>query len=259
LIQLPTSDFATAFLIVVIAATAGLFLYASYWAFTTRKVLVAQIYRRQALWVAINGLYFALFFIFAAAAVALGGPNISNIYADVLADIFTVVAFIAIFAWMDASIRVGRRSDPLHRDTLLWSKLRYFILVVSSFGIFFSLIFPSSYQQANTSSVVQGSALLGPLGTALFLGGIALFLSAKRSRDSILQRHLKWFAAFVIFLWATSQLPHFLSQSIYFELVNYALFLISSFFLYQSAKSLTQVNPYPSQEQTQSSVSTPAS
>jgi hypothetical protein len=241
-------------LVADIVATSGLFLYSSYWAFSTRKALVAKIYRRQALWVAINALYFALFFAFAGAAIAVGGPNANGPYVALFGDIFTIAAFVVIFAWMDSSIRVARRSDPLHRNTLRWTGLRYFILIITSFGILFSLVIPSQYQQQSTSTV-QGFAVFGPIGTALLLGGIALFLSARRSRDPILQRHLKWFGAFIIFLFVTNRVeqevfPHFLSSSpspalFVFELITYTLFLVSSFLLYESARCLTRVNPYP--------------
>jgi hypothetical protein len=242
-------------LVAVIVASCGLYLYSSYWAFSTRKVLVARIYRRQALWVAINALYFALFFAFAGVAIALGGPSANGFYVDILGDIFTIAAFVVIFAWIDSSIRVARRSDPLHRNTLHWTALRYFLLVVTSFGILFSLIIPSAYQQQN-SATVQGFVLLGPIGTSLLFGGIALILSARRSKDPILQKHLAWFGAFIIFLFLTNRVEqevfgHFISPSstsglFIAELITYALFLVSSYFLYESARSLTRVNRYPS-------------
>jgi hypothetical protein len=242
-------------LIALVVAAACLFLYASYWALTTRKVLVSRIYRRQALWVAVNGLYFTLFFVFAGSAIVSGGPEASGTALSIVAALFAIAAFVVIFGWMDASIRVARRSDPLHRNTLHWTGLRYFIVVATIFALFFNLIGPiffAAQQQNSPSAPVGGFSVLGTIGAALLLGGIALIVSARRSGDTILQRHLRWFGAFIILLFLTSEaekdvLPHIIPQDLFlFAIINYTLYWISSLLLYESARSLAKASPYPS-------------
>jgi hypothetical protein len=215
----------------------------------------------------VAGFYFGAFFMFVTLGeILIGGPSPSfnqsssgNVPVEISGAVFIVAAFVVIFGWMDATIRVARRSDPLHRNTLRWTKLRYFVFIVSFFslvGSIFSLVynvgFPHGPPQSGSPSILTGFPLLAPIGFALLLGGIALLLSARRSKDAILQRHLKWFGIFIIFLFVTNEaeneiLAHELlvSNSSLLQIVTFGLFIVAAYFLYRCARSLTPVNPYP--------------
>lgn len=240
-------------LIILVAVAAGVFLYSSYWAFSIRNALVGFIYRRQALWVAIVGVYFAAFFVFAGLTISFGTGN-SNSYVTIATDVFIFFAFIVLFAWIDATMRVARRSDPLHRNTLRWHGLRYFIIIGTSFGVG-GAIFNSAFNpQIPGNPVVGGFFLLAPVGFALFLGGIALLVSSRRSKDAILTRHLKWLGAFIFFLFVTNEVereiisrPGLLGNTALLGIITYALFAIGAYLLYRSARSLTPLSPYPSE------------
>ena len=253
---MPSSDFLEFILLIALVAIAsGIYFYSGYWAFTVRKVLAGHIYRRQALWVAVAGLYFALFFVFATIAIIFGASS-NNFIVTVLGDAFMVLGFIIIFAWIDATIRVARRSDPLHRNTLHWAGFRYFLLVGAFFALLFTVV-PAPFEPSS-SSILEGSTLLAPLAGALLFGGLTLLVSARRARDAILRRHLKWFGIYIVFLFVTNRAegevlsrPFLLSNSILLEIITYALFIVSAYFLFKCARSLTSFSPYPVEEAVQ--------
>src|SRR5256712_4362486 len=124
------SDLSTAFFGLWILVSA-LFSYAAYWAFTIRRFLIHRLYRRQASWVAGMGIYFVALSSFLTFAIFY---SLNTIYVNVLGGLLIGSGFVVIFAWMDSTIRVARLSDPLSRDTLRWSKLRYFLGFVTAGG-----------------------------------------------------------------------------------------------------------------------------
>src|SRR3989441_1947521 len=185
------SDVSTAFFVLwlIVAVT---FSYAAYWAFTVRRVLVHRLYRRQATWVGRMGVYFVALSSFLTLALSTG---VSSRYVNVVGGLLIGSGFIVIFAWMDSTIRVARLSDPLFRDTLRWSKLRYFLGFGTVGGAIASVI----------SATMSGFSQVAPFGGALFLGAFALLLSASRSGDITLRKHLTWTGLCTFFLWLGSQ------------------------------------------------------
>src|SRR6266571_5139691 len=185
------SDISTVSIILSLIVGA-LFSYGAYWALAIRKALVSYLYRRQALWVGGVAMYFVAQSAFIALAIFY---NMTGVYVNLLAAVFIAVGFAAIFVWIDSTVLVARRSDPLQRDTLHWSKLRYFIGITSTIGLFFNVLFNVIFANSSGSSyqLIGYPPLLGFIGTILLLGAIALLLSARRSGDMTLRRHLKWF------------------------------------------------------------------
>lgn len=207
-----------------------LFSYAAYWAFIIRKALVTGLYRRQALWAGTMGLYFVALSTFLTVALSF---NLTALSVNILGGLLISSGFIVLFAWIDSTVRVARRSDPLLRDTLRWSRLRYFIGFVTIGGAISGLV----------TSINAGFALVAPFGGALFFGAIALLISATRSGDTTLRRHLKWMGLAITTLWLASQLTgvllHFFpAGSLSAEAITYALVAAGGFFLYRSARSL---------------------
>jgi hypothetical protein len=222
----------------------AVFLYTVYWALAIRNALSVKLYRRRALWIGAIATYFVAFFLFITSSTALGlnDPTYTR-YASGILAYFGALTF---FVWIDSSIRVARRSDPLRRDTLHWSKLRWFFGFLIIVGTFFALLF-----NATSVTFVRATPFYGPVGLVILLGGIALLRSASRSGDLSLRRHLKWFGLFAVLAWATTiaeseAFANFLlpDQGV-LQAVTYSLFLVSSYSLYKSARSLVPLAPMP--------------
>ncbi|HEV2389432.1 MAG TPA: hypothetical protein VGS04_01790, partial [Nitrososphaerales archaeon] len=121
-------DLISALALLVAALNVGVFLYGAYWALEIRKALAAPLYKRQSLWVGVIGSLFALFFL---VVVGLSVGSVSDVSGNSVAT-FTVAAFIYVitvmfFVWIDSTMKIARRSDPLRRNTLRWSGLRWFL------------------------------------------------------------------------------------------------------------------------------------
>src|SRR3989442_7524747 len=224
------SDLSSAFLVLwlIVAVT---FSYATYWAFTIRRVLVHRLYRRQATWVGRMGVYFVALSSFLTLAISTG---VSSLYVNVVGGLLIGSGFIVIFAWMDSTIRVARLSDPLFRDTLRWSKLRYFLGFGTVGGAIASVI----------SATMSGFSQVAPFGGALFLGAFALLLSASRSGDITLRKHLTWTGLCTFFLWLRSQVQiapsriQFLVPLNLSDGITHLFVSAGGHSLYRSAKSL---------------------
>jgi hypothetical protein len=207
----------------------ALFLYSAYWSFIIRRALVTSLYRRQAFWVGGMGVYFVILSAFLAIALSL---ELSALSINILGGLIISSGFILIFLWIDSTIRIARRSDPLFRDTLRWSRLRYlfwFVTVGGAVGAVFT-------------SINSGFSTVAPFGGTLFFGAIGLLLSAKRSGDSTLRRHLTWTGLCIFLLWLGSQitqpLSHYIADPFLVQSLTYPAVAAGAYCLYKSAKSL---------------------
>jgi hypothetical protein len=234
------SDISTVSIILSLVVGA-LFAYGAYWALTIRKALMSYLYRRQALWVGGVAIYFVAQSVFIALAILF---NAIGFYVNLLAAAFIAVGSAAIFVWIDSTVLVARRSDPLQRDTLHWSKLRYFIGITQTIGNFFNILFNVIFANSSGSSyqLLGYPPLLGYIGTTLLLGAIALLLSARRSGDLTLRRHLKWFGLGAGLLWISGQVGSPWAKAgvdlTLLPIITYSLFAVAAYCLYRSAKSL---------------------
>ena len=227
------SDFSTVFFALWLLVSA-LFSYAAYWAFIIRRALAHRLYRRQASWVVGMGIYFVALSSFLTFAIFY---SVNSIFVNVLGGLLIGSGFIVIFAWMDSTIRVARLSDPLSRDTLRWSKLRYFLGLVTVGGGIGSVF----------TAINSGFSQVAPFGGALFIGAAALLISARRSGDITLRKHLIWTGLCTFFLWLASQVEMPLSsiqllvQLNLSQVITYALVAAGAYSLYRSAKSLVSL------------------
>ncbi len=222
------SEFSIVFLALWLSVV-GLFLYSAFWAFTIRRVLLTGLYRRQAFWVGAMGIYFVSLSAFLSVALTF---ELNAFYVNLLGALIISSGFTLIFLWIDSTVRIARRSDPLFRDTLHWSKLRYlfwFVTLGGAVGAFFT-------------SIYSGFAAATPFGGALLFGAIALLLSAKRSGDKTLRRHLRWTGLCIFLLWLGSQVQQPLSYHIadpyLAQSLTWPLVLAGAYCLYRSARSL---------------------
>ena len=154
--------------------------YAAYWSFDLRRALKVRAYSRQMLLVGSFTIYgvvlLALFYL-----VYFIAPNLQN--SPILGFQSALYIFLPpiIFAWLDSSLRVGRRSDPLLRDSFRWSKLRMVLwplLLLSLIGY-----------------LVQGNlSVIGLLSyVILAVSVVPLIVTARRSGDRYYRRSLEWF------------------------------------------------------------------
>ncbi|MDA4118051.1 MAG: hypothetical protein OK455_06880 [Thaumarchaeota archaeon] len=241
-------DSITAVAIALAVVDAVLFIYGAYWAFAIRRAFAAPIYRRQASWVGAIGAYFGVFFLLVVVLTALGVKSLNeNTPVGAGGAAFIYVGVVMFFVWIDSTMRVSRRSDPLLRNTLHWSTLRWFLGFLTIVGTLFAVIFNGGFALA----FFRDSPLYGPVGAVLLLGAIALIRSASRSADAVLRRHLKWFGMFSIFLWATSTtVSELASHDLVgdpelLQVFSLIVFALSAYFLYRSAKSLAPMAHLP--------------
>ena len=228
------------------------FLYSAYWALAIRRVLQTGLYRRQALWLAGIGIYFGALGGFLTPVLTL---QLNTLEINVLGGSFLAFGSILEFLWIDTTVRIARRSDPRLRDTLRWSKLRYLFWIITIFGA----------AGAIALSATQGVSAAGPYGGTLsgtlFFGAIALFLSAKRSGDSVLRRHLTWAALAIFFTWVVSQatnpLFHAVTDPYIVQSMIYPLVAAAAYSLYRSAKSLIPLGRLTSADVGPSNAPTP--
>jgi hypothetical protein len=210
------------------------------WAFRFRRALTSPLYKDRALWVGIVGLFLVIL-VASNLLIRLLAP--SNFYLSFLEYCIVDSAGIVTLAWIDTSIKMARRSDPLNRNTFRWKQLRYFVwffTFLTTSGSLFSVVYfhVNFFSPAGTG----GEFVSGPFGWVI-LGFIALVLSYRRSRDPILREHLKWFGLFLFVLFVVDTV---LSRDIdLFRIAGEILLGLDAYFLYRGAKSLAPFSRVP--------------
>ena len=246
------------------------FIYGAYWAFAIRRALVGRIYRRQALW--LGALFIAA--LIASDAVLLPMSGNSFVTAAVSFLAYGPWPTLVVFAFLDSTIPVLRRSDPLLRNVLSWKNLRILILLIlafsTAFGIYASIYLPTCLPTANApvciSSAMSNSgqleAVLWFLGgyywvdasLVLALGATALLIGARRSSDAVLRRSLKWLGVGLLCvpcLVLVSVVEGMMGASYYDMIYSYgivpwnAVAVLLGYALYRSARSLAPLNRLP--------------
>jgi hypothetical protein len=225
--------------IVGVIVVSAIFGYSAFWAFNIRSGLSVPLYRNQAAGLGVVILeagFISLFVLFF--------PNV-----QLFIPLLWIVDF-GIFYWMNASMLASRRSDPLVRDTLHWSKLRYIILGIALLGIF-----STTGALFTTNNFGVGIANYNPNVPALYLlsiftpsfsifsaGSITLSIAALRSRDHAFRMHLLWFGLFgltsvgpeIVGIFTRDLESHVLSVAIFAPVYGYCL--------YRSARALAPLN-----------------
>jgi hypothetical protein len=223
--------------LVVGVAVVATYVYVAYAALGIRRTLAGGVYRRQALGICLIALTFTGNFL----SYLLPSNDILNVLGIF---VFFGMALVLLY-WVDSSILASRRSDPLFRDTLRWSRIRPAVWVceVSSMAVPFALFFYYGYAATIPDYVnnLLNYIFPVPIYLAALSGVLVMPIAARRSRDSTLRKHLEWFFAFI----ATQLvLQGLVSQILYanssspFTLVNGVALLVGLYPLYRSARSL---------------------
>jgi hypothetical protein len=193
-----TSNTAVLFL----AASLPIYAYAVYWAFDTRRALAVRVYRGQAL--ATGILASATWFSGYAVTVISNSPNPQlNLGVPVIG---LSLLLLSIFYFTDATMKAARRSDPLLRDTLHWSKIRVplWAVVLLSLGVIMAVV---GYAAITNNTDVLNGINDGTYGNAFFnfdfeylinlpfIGVVLIAAAAYRAKwDATLRRHFLWLA-----------------------------------------------------------------
>lgn len=228
--------------ITFLVITVPIFFYAAYWAFSVGRALTIRLYRRQAFGIGVIVLAF-----WSTIGIFVGLSGLLSLQvSSALSTLTWDFLLLTLFFWIDASVLASRRSDPLLRDTLYWSKLRIPLWSVDllAVGTVFSVL---GYAEITGNASLLNQLVVGTFNNAIlnFVNGIpvllaivcgVIFLSAITVRakfDRTLRRHFAWFALFLIL---------FLSVLGPFGPIGPIGLLLAGFALYKSAKSLVPLN-----------------
>ena len=162
--------------------------YAASWSFRLRRALRVRAYSRQALVVGLFSIYgtfllslfYLVYFLF---------PDLLNSPVGAFQEALYVFLPPLVFAWLVNSIRVGRRSDPLLRDPLRWSKVRLVLWPL----LFLSLL---GFYPLRSGVGETGLFSFVIIGVSV----VPMLLAAKRSGDRYYRRSLEWFGVAVAVL-----------------------------------------------------------
>jgi len=226
-------------------------LYAAYWAFAIRRALVGRMYRNHALWLGAIGVLLA----------GTGFITYSNDPVFVYAvSIFYGATFVVFLAFIDSTVRVARRSDPLLRSVLHWEKLRL-LLWVDVGGLVVLNMIPAVNPSFASSVAGQVAGTLGwtTLGAILFVpGAAALIVGTRRSRDPLVRESLKWLgvvlsmAVVLLLFYAIEGFVFGISQfDIYYSYPALPIavpYILMAYALYRSARSLAPMNRLQAKE-----------
>jgi hypothetical protein len=232
--------------IVVALAVVAAYSYIAYSAVAIRRTMAGGLYRRQALGVGLIGLVFVVIYL----------DNYlpyDNVLGIITGLVFYAMVLVLLY-WVDSSILAARRSDPLDRDTLKWSMIRWIVWVVSV-SVIIATITAASYYTigAGTFNPPDYLNLLFsilfpiPIYIAAFCGVIVIPVAARRSGDITLRKNLQWFFVFLaIQLILQGGLGQVLSNDLTkSNLVDGFALLLGIYPLYQSAKKLIPLYRFP--------------
>ncbi|HZB79698.1 MAG TPA: hypothetical protein VE264_00305 [Nitrososphaera sp.] len=199
-------------------------------------------YRNRALWVGAVGMFFALLVL---STILIGTFASTNRFLILFQFGLTNFGAILVFGWIDSNVRVARRSDPLRRNTLHWTKLRIFIwaiLTIALVGGLFSA-FVGDINYLSSPAGLGGAFLDSPFTPAAAFGIVALAVSHRRINDVTLKRHIKWLVFFVLILLFATRLLEY-SSSLFSTVGFVAILLLAcgAYFLYIAARSLSQLD-----------------
>ncbi|MDA4127663.1 MAG: hypothetical protein OK452_10775 [Thaumarchaeota archaeon] len=236
---------------VLIGATILGYGYVTYAALAIRRTIAGGVYRKQALGLALVAVLYAL-------------NATTSYYSSLTLDIYSLLgflsfplAFVMIFYWVDKSALAARLTDPLLRDTLHWSKVRYLIWTINISAVIISFAYTVYIGQLVLGSLSTNPPLfllvifLSPAYLSVSSGAVVLFVAVRRTADRTLKKHLEWFGFYLVFIFVLGGLVGN-GLSIYSvewsNLFGGAANAAGAFFLYKSAKSLIHIYSFSDEE-----------
>ncbi|MDA4136695.1 MAG: hypothetical protein OK449_06840 [Thaumarchaeota archaeon] len=222
---------------------AAIGLYAAYWAFSIRRALAGRVYRNHALWLGVVCIVWEV-------GLPINNISSSSMIVNLALNLSLFAELAFVFAFVDSTVRVARRSDPLLRRILHWDKVRFVLwgdLALAAVYLVAAVVYPSS----------ENSGLGGAIGFPLFLlpfiaGAPVVLIGARRSKDRVLRGSLKWFGVLLLsflfnallsfiemFVFNVSQYDASFS---YPALAFAPAAILGAYALYRSARSLAPMN-----------------
>jgi hypothetical protein len=198
-----------------------------------RRVLVSDVFRSRALWTSV------LLFLwivpndtellgYSASSSSLSVPGLGVLFIPTL--VIALALVIAIVAFIDFNMRVGKELDFFHRDSLQWERLRPIVYVVAPVTLLIGV--------PNGGTL----ALIGTLGLPLALGYAALaqLVNGLRVREGLMRIFLRYSGAgLLILVVGTILIP---SPGPPFGVVYDAFLLVGCYLLYLSSRSLAPLD-----------------
>jgi hypothetical protein len=217
-------SFLLAALILVFGATRAL---------TFRRALVGDVFRNRALWTSV------LLFLwivpndtellgYSASSSSFSVPELGVLFIPTFVIAFALV--IAIVAFIDFGMRVGKELDFFHRDSLQWERLRPIVYLAAPVTLLLG--------------VPNGGilSLIGTLGLPLALGYAALaqLVNGLRVREGLMRRFLKYSGAgLLILVVGTILIP---SPGPPYGVIYDVFLLVGCYLLYLSSRSLAPLD-----------------
>jgi hypothetical protein len=228
--------------------------YAAYWSVSIRNALAAPLYRRQSL-----GIGLVTIAIWGVVLSFVLLPNGTSSPATYFLNFSAFdLLFIVLFYWIDASVRTSRRSDPLVRDTLYWSKIRiplWIAIIVTTLIPLLILGYVGVTSNTTVLNQLNEGTFGGPVVTFALnvvtnfsviipiCGIIYLPLIAARSKwNRNLRNHFLWFAPASVGVLLIFFGPSSGSTSLAGNLISGFLLVLVGYSLYRSAKALVPLN-----------------
>jgi hypothetical protein len=204
------------------------FAYAGYKAYSFRRALVGQVYRKRAFW---TGTLAILTIPYGVLLIPLSYVfDLPFVGILLLVDYYVFVSVIGFFV-LDSTIVVTRELDFFHRDTLHWKVVRKYAWVIFLFGAI-NIALPLGLLPNFVTSLI--AIVVWPAPLAYF--GIVLAVSSLRTKDRSIRAYAKWvglFAAAFAIVFALP--PEILFPSILGT-------VIGSFFFYRATMALSPLS-----------------
>jgi hypothetical protein len=235
--------------------TVLIFPYAAYWAFSIRHALAVPLYRRQAF-----GIGFIVLAVWAVLAVFVVVPT-ANTPLDTIEQFSAFYFFfIALFYWIDSSVLASRRSDPLRRDTLYWSKMRVLLwvaIIVTTAIPFLILGYAALASNQALTNQLNAGTFGGPVISVILFGIVFNFpvvipicgliylpaIAMRAKWDRSLRRHFLWFvppSVVMLFVFFGPSMGGGTSSAD--SIITPLSVVIMGYSLYRSAKALVPLN-----------------
>jgi len=228
----------------VLPAAVGL--YGAYWAFSIRRALASGVYRRHALWLGFLTILIAVL-------LPIASVSTTNVIVALGINLAALASLVSFFAFIDTTVPIARRSDPLLRPILRWNKVR--LVLWADLGLAAIYLVISGIDPASTSA-----GLAAAIGFPVFLlpfimGAPAITIGALRSKDSLLRGSLMWCGGFLAVFLVNALLSFVvlvaLGISAYDASFSYPALvfapgsILRMYCLYRSARSLAPINELP--------------